>query len=359
MKIKNFSLTMLCLVSLLTSCGSSFAKELTKKEIMNFIKNIDNTYNYNYSSTETTILSFEVEASEEYLKQIKQTQEELYESYYNKLQFYEFKSQSPFHPEIGVKYFDEISNARIYDPTNLSEVSAQIDYCLDDWGYKFYLDNDCLVEIIPMVLQPNSSYDKYEQFFGEIDMMWISEAKEDDLLINQVLKVEQDGKVSIALTGYCEGYRGDIEYILKIDETSNKIEKFDIVSHNETQIFFGEEEELIVEDYLNGYDLESGDIELDHVAGVSARFTLQGLEEGINAAIKNYKENKENIVWEPLLEVRQDYSIERHIDKEGLISVFNESRREDYYQRGVWCYSIKLETNTNLFDHKWVDEEIQ
>lgn len=358
---KNKKMLFILCVGLLVSCGAfGSGKELSKNQIMSFIKKIDTTNNYNYSTDECTLLSYKVDASEEYLKKVGQTQEEFYESNYSELQFYDFKSQSYYHPQIGVKHLDEISNVRQYDPANLDVISTQIDEYLSS-GYKFYLENDCLVEVIPMGSPTSSSYDGYERYLGEIDMLWTSEAVFVDTSFytqTEFIKIEQNETESIVLFGRTRGYRGDIEYLLKINEETNKIEKFDIISHHETPGYFGNEEELKVEEYLNGYDLESDDVDLDYVAGSTAKITILALEEGINDAIKAYKENKENIVWEHALEEKQEYIIEMHIDKEGLISVFNESKKVDVYQRGVWCYSIELETHTKLFDHKWVDEEI-
>ena len=55
-------------------------------------------------------------------------------------------------------------------------------------------------------------------------------------------------------------------------------------------------------------------------------------------------------------EEREEYVVERHIDKEGMTSVFNEYKKTDFYQYGTWCYSIEIKCNSNLFDHKWIDE---
>lgn len=351
MKTKPAFLSMLCLTFLLTSCNLNPNKELTKKEIMNFIKNIDTTNNYNYSTNESTLVSFKVEASKDYLKQIEQTQEEFYESYYNKLTFYNYDTETEFNPEIGVKYFCEIPTTRKYDPTDLDAVSSQIDYDLEH-GVKFYLKENYLVEIIP---ERYSSYERYEQYVGDIDMLWTT-----DIIVNfnPVIKIEQNGKEIIVLQGACIGYVGGIEYILFFNEENNTIEKFEILRNHETPEYFGSEEELQIEDYLNGFNLESKNVDFDFLVG--ATFTRKALEEELNTRvktiIKEYKEKKSTISYEQVLEHKEELIVEMHIDKEGIISVFNEYAKSDVYQYGTWCYSFEYESNTNLFDHKWIDE---
>ena len=353
MKTKPAFLSMLCLTSLLTSCNLNPNKELTKKEIMNFIKNIDTTNNYNYSTDESTLVSFKVEASKDYLRQIGQNQEEFYESYYKETTFYDYDTETFYNPEIGVKYFGEIPNQRIYDPTYLDDVSLSIDYYLES-GVKYYLKKDCLVEVIPMYSQPNSSYDRYEQYIGDIDMLWTSDKIDNSNPNRTTIKIKQNEKELIILEGACTGFSGDIRYFLIINEENNTIEKFDILSHHENSLLFGSEEEMQVEDYLNGFALESENVDLDFLVG--ATYTKDALEKEINARIEEYKEIKSTITWKQELEERREYVVERHIDKEGMTSVFNEYKKTDFYQYGTWCYSIEIKCNSNLFDHKWIDE---
>ena len=276
MKTKPAFLSMLCLTFLLTSCNLNPNKELTKKEIMNFIKNIDTTNNYNYSTNESTLVSFKVEASKDYLRQIGQIQEEFYESYYKETTFYDYDTETFYNPEIGVKYFCEIPTQRIYDPTYLDDASLSIDYNLES-GVKYYLKKDCLVEVIPMYSQPHSSYDRYEQCVGDIDMLWTSDKIDNSNPNRTTVKIKQNEKELIVLEGECTGFSGYIRYFLIINEENNTIEKFDILSHHENSLFFGSEEEMQVEDYLNGFALESENVDLDFLVG--ATYTKDALED--------------------------------------------------------------------------------
>ena len=159
MKTAKSLLFVLCIITLLTSCDTGLGKELSKKEIIEFIEKIDTTNEYNYCTNESVLVDYKVNASDEYLQDSQQTLESLYEKHY--VHF----SEDSIIPRIGVPYTWELSTGRRWDPRR-ENYTDYVEYCLSG-GNKFYLKNGCLVEVSP-IQTPNKGL--YQNFLESLNI---------------------------------------------------------------------------------------------------------------------------------------------------------------------------------------------
>lgn len=341
-------LLILCISSLLTSCGEKLDKELSKKEIIEYIEKIDTTNEYNYCTNESVLVDYKVNASDEYLQDTQQTLESLYEKHY--VHF----SEDRIIPQIGVTYTWEMPTSRRWDPRKENYIDY-VEYGLSS-GNKFYLKNDCLVEVIPMQTPNKGLYQNFLESlniqYSEDMMIWI-DGDSDYFTGENILKIESKNKETIVLIGEYKGYVFNNKFAIQINEETNQIISFNMLTNYDKDDYFGENEISIIQKQIEGFNLNSDKLELEYIARstISSRY----LEEAINTTLDSYKNKKESIEWNPIIDEREEYIIELHIDKEGYMSVFNQYSKVDYYQRGVWCYSIEVKIESKIYNNKWVE----
>lgn len=335
-----------------TNNSSIDNQELTQVQVIDFIESIDMTNVYSSSFVNCTLVSLNVDASQEYLAEEEMTLDQFYEETNMSIKFVSNKlnydddvySDSDYIvdcPKVGVKYNLPWEPERYFSPNNqniLDDIQREIYQ-----GTKFYLQNDNLV----MVKNYGATSSIYNFAYEEIKNIYSYETSDN------VYKIEHKNGVSIVLMGeFSSDYgHGTSTYYIGVDTATNKIDKFEIINCSELR--WGSTEETTMQDRLVGADVDSNINDVEVIAG--STFSSKALLASVDELTKEYENeimgnvnNKQK--WKHYLTKSYEVTMEIHINKEGYVVLNDTYYKEEAYAIDKWCYTIERNTLDEIGD---------